>query len=375
MKTALLVALNEDALKRGIDRERAGLPPAMKDQLPAGRHLVAEASPEVVQSLARLLDGRKSLSRRFQVESWKAIPVLNEWHRRQADADPVKLERDRFASEIACPGGKGYRWNAQALTMESVAYGHPAAPRDDADEPALLTRFTNLAADFEFEDGGLRVRASMGAPGGNRLPAAVAAKGEVLGKVGNFVVTDPARRFVYQSTTPDGREEDRVQRARDVKRDGGTTEFSLEVTKGADTSITRHRIDAGGLWMLGIDRKVSGFEFKEGVLQLPAEWVAGAVHRFRNKGTWTDDKGVRTDCEVLGMMRVVGREKVEVPAGMFEDCVRLETLSIYQGEALHGSASPVTHWYHPKVGLVKSEAKNARGVYSHVLLEETVAQE
>jgi hypothetical protein len=60
----------------------------------------------------------------------EAIPVLNEWHRRQPAADPVKLEWDRFASDVYCPGGKGYRWNERAMTMESVAIDQDDDPRD-----------------------------------------------------------------------------------------------------------------------------------------------------------------------------------------------------------------------------------------------------
>ena len=73
--------------------------------------------------------------------------------------------------------------------------------------------------------------------------------------------------------------------------------------------------------------------------------------------------------------RIIGKEKVEVPAGVFEDCVRVETLTRYVAKGLVDRAVPVTHWYHPKVGLVKAEARTSGGVYSSVLVAEQEVEE
>jgi hypothetical protein len=370
MKSALLVALDEEVLKRAIDRELAGLPAGLADQLPPARHLLAEAAPAALQALTELFDSQ-TLTRRFQEESWKALPVLNEWHRRHPDADPVKLERSRFASEVDCPGGKGYRWNAQAMTMESVAYGHPAAPREDAGLPAILTKFANLRTGLEFEDGGLRARGSMG-PLGPRVPAVPRPPGELLAKAVDLVVTDPERRLVYDSIQPDGSKKPLTMRVR-VVPNGELEVFGVEMKKEDQTCTQIFRLD-GEFRALSVGDPLSSFRFEKGVLQLPAELRAGAVHQDTARGTWEQDGKVQ-DCVVRTRIRVIGKEKVEVPAGVFEDCVRIETLTRYFAKGLVDGAAPVTHWYHPKVGLVKSDARTSEGAFSWVLVADQRVEE
>ena len=370
MKTALLLSLDEEVLKRAIDRELAGLPAGLADKLPPARHLLAEASPAALQSLTELLDNR-SFTRRMQEESWKALPVLNEWHRRQPGADSVKLEGSRFASDVACPGGKGYRWNEQAMTMESVAYGHPTAPREDAGLPAILTKFQNLRTGMEFEDGGLRVRGFMG-PVGTRVPAVPRPPGEVLGKAADFVVTDPERRLVYDSISPDGTKKPRTMQVR-VVPNGEPEVFGIETKEDDRTWTQIYRLD-GEFRALSVGEPLSNFRFEKGALRLPAELRAGAVHQDTAHGKWVQD-GKELDCVVRTLIRVIGKDKVEVPAGVFEDCVRVETLTRYVAKGLVDRAVPVTHWYHPKVGLVKSEARTSGGMFSWVLVAEQEVEE
>jgi hypothetical protein len=374
MKSALLVALDEDVLKRAIERELAALPAGMDGKLPAGRHLLAEASPGPIETFQRVLGGRKSLSRRFQEESWKALPVLNEWHRRQPDADPMQFEREHFASEIVCPGGKGYQWNPQAMTMESVAYGHPAAPRDTAEAPAVLTKFANLAASFQFGDGGLRVAGNMGAPGANRLPASAdAPPGERLGHAADFVVTDPSRKFIYQRNSPGDQKETLTLQTKEVKRDGDAIVYSVESLNGDKKSVSRFRLDADGVRYFGVASKETTFEFNDGSLQMPAELLAGSIHQHKTRGIWIDSEGRRQDCVIVNRIKIIGLEKVTTPGGVFDDCVRLESLTIYQAEGLLAPPAPITHWYHPKIGLVKSEARFRGTVYTQEFAEESKA--
>jgi hypothetical protein len=51
----------------------------------------------------------------------------------------------------------------------------------------------------------------------------------------------------------------------------------------------------------------------------------------------------------------------------------LESLTIYQAEGLLAPPAPISHWYHPKIGLVKSEARVRGAVYTQEFAEETKA--
>jgi hypothetical protein len=70
------------------------------------------------------------------------------------------------------------------------------------------------------------------------------------------------------------------------------------------------------------------------------------------------------------MIRVIGKETVTVPAGVFEDCVRIEVVTRYIADGLHQRATPVTSWYHKPTGnMVKSEARADSGLYTAALAE------
>ena len=363
MKGALLVALDEEVLKRAMDREVAGLPAALADQLPPARHLLAEISPAELTALRELMDDR-NLTRQAQEESWKALPVLNEWHRRQPAADPVKLEAERFATDVFCPGGKGYRWNAAAMTMESVAYGHPTAPREDAAPPALLTKFQNLRTALDFADDGLRVRASLG-PVGPRQSAVVRPVGELLGHAKDFVVADPQRRQTYECTVPDGTKKSLPYQPSKVKVDGDALEFSVDGKDGERVWSQTCRL-AGDLRLILTGDSQFGFQFAKGELQLPAELIAGAVHQETVNGKWRSE-GKEVDCVAKTLVRVIGRETVEVPAGAFEDCVRVETVTRRFASALRDPGVQTTLWYHRNTGVVKTEVRTPGGVFTSVL--------
>lgn len=158
---ALLISLDEDVLKRAIDRELAGPDDAVAVPLEEARQVLFESGPDFLMNYGPLLDslGIDELRRR---ESWRALPILNEWHQLFKDSDPVAIHREAFGVDLFCPGGRGYRWNEKALTMESVAFGHPAAPRNDATALPLLGQFDSLRAGFEFSEGGLRARVLAG---------------------------------------------------------------------------------------------------------------------------------------------------------------------------------------------------------------------
>lgn len=168
MDSALLVTLSEEVLQRAIDRERAARAPAGDDPDRDQESIAADASwpdehvyfevdPVVLQVLAQLDADPWTVRRR--VLSWQALPILNEWHRRDPDADAAVFHGRWFGEPLVCPGGLGYRWNAEDHTFESVAYGHPGAPREEpAADIVAPTDYRSIGAGLHFDHGGLRAR-------------------------------------------------------------------------------------------------------------------------------------------------------------------------------------------------------------------------
>jgi hypothetical protein len=368
LKGALLVSLDESALKRAIDRELAGLPEGLAEKLPPARHLLAESTPAALQALLGLLD-RAGLARRLQNESWKALPALNEWHRRQPAGDPLHLHRQHFAEDLACPGGKGYRWNEAAMTMESVVFGHPGEARGENSLEPLLGRFAALRAAMDFEDGGLRVRASAGPAAARRPPVLV--PGERLGTAADFTILDPRRRFLYESTSPDGSKTQVSMRVVKVDRLDAVIEFSIEGKDDDSTTTNRSRL-AGDLRLLDSGPGEFGSHFPEGILELPAELVAGAVHHDLAEGVETRE-GKQLPGKRKTRIRVAGRETIEVPAGVFADCVRIEHQSRTFCEGRWEPVFAHVRWLHPKVGMVKSEFRFGGSTFGIVLTGEEAA--
>ena len=143
---ALLLALNEAALVRALDRDAAR------------RADGAAAAPAIWadQSFAFRLtrDGLRALGTVqgedvgafLRERSWDNLPILNEWRRRYPERDPVALHAALWGTTLYCPGGGTYVWNEADRTLESTVYGHPRraerrpgppAGARDAREPAL----------------------------------------------------------------------------------------------------------------------------------------------------------------------------------------------------------------------------------------------
>ena len=99
-----------------------------------------------------------SISQRRKMQSYRAIPILNEWRKMWQDKDPVAEHFQRFGVDIFCPGGKGYQWNEQDMTMESIVYGHPAKPKKNTDNNSFLDAFGQVESAIKFENDGLRVK-------------------------------------------------------------------------------------------------------------------------------------------------------------------------------------------------------------------------
>jgi hypothetical protein len=164
--SALVVTLNEEVLKRALDRremrrkakaEGKALPPPapwLGDSLCLR---VGERFLPLIQAFGRA-SPEFGVQDRQRLLAWASLPILNEWKRLFPDQDPVAVHEKLWQTALSCPGGGAYAWNEEWQTMESSVYGCPAAPKDGPGLPAGLSDLA--AADFglTFEDQGLRAR-------------------------------------------------------------------------------------------------------------------------------------------------------------------------------------------------------------------------
>ncbi|NOT31293.1 MAG: hypothetical protein HOP15_12680, partial [Planctomycetes bacterium] len=160
MPTALILALHEPTLLAAMEREegrRAGaaLVPAAWDGSHAGLVLGARG----LELLEILFESE--LSDALRRDSWRNLPILNEWRRLYPELDPLELHARVFGERLACPGGGNYAWNEEWQTMESSVFGHPGAPKDGIRRPEAWADLAAARFALEFETDGLRVRAEI----------------------------------------------------------------------------------------------------------------------------------------------------------------------------------------------------------------------
>ena len=160
----LVVTLNENVLKRALDR-RAAREAAKAEgrDLPApprpwlGESMSLQFDGRTVDQLSRVLSGDYQLA--IQLRSWDNLPILNEWRRRYPDRDPVELHEQAWNARLVCPGGGRYVWNEEWQTMESTVFGHPGRPKQPGELPAPWHSIRSGNFGVTFEQQGLRAKA------------------------------------------------------------------------------------------------------------------------------------------------------------------------------------------------------------------------
>jgi len=170
--TSWVLTLREDLLKRVLDRQTeqqkartAGQKPDIAGAPWLGEHLGLQANAKALTVLEQAF-GDEYLAL-MQTRSWGNIPILNELHAIQPDADAVAVYEKLWKTRLVCPGGGRYQWNEKWHTYESTVYGHPAEHRKGDAVPPVLRQFVHGNFGVTFENDGLRARARFG-----RKPAA-----------------------------------------------------------------------------------------------------------------------------------------------------------------------------------------------------------
>lgn len=161
---ALVVTLNEDLLKRAMDREAAAAqaksagsapPPSPSPWL--GTNVCLQLDRSFFKVFERLMGGNYRGSQPHM--AWDNLPILNEWKHRFPGQDPVKLHERFWQTRLVCPGGGEYVWNEKWQTMESTVYGHPGEPKPGPQGFGPLTRLTGANLGLNFENQGISARA------------------------------------------------------------------------------------------------------------------------------------------------------------------------------------------------------------------------
>jgi hypothetical protein len=162
----LILSLSEDLLKRAIDRQIE-----RREAKKEGKEISPASRPWLGSSLCFQFDGRllglfdalggENLRQTMQVRSWGNLPILNEWHRRYPDRDPVKLHEAFWQTRLVCPGGGTYVWNDRWQTMESTEYGHPGEPKRGERNLLPLGGVSGGNFGITFESNALRARVTI----------------------------------------------------------------------------------------------------------------------------------------------------------------------------------------------------------------------
>jgi hypothetical protein len=160
---ALIVSLNENVLKRALDRLEASrkareegkeIPRSEAPWL--GTHLALQVKHDFLTLVEALTN--ESYQEAMQVRAWDVLPILNEWRRLHPSESPVAFHERFWKTRLVCPGGGRYVWNEEWQTMESTVYGHPGEPKAGPPGPPFLTTARSANFGMTFENGGLRAR-------------------------------------------------------------------------------------------------------------------------------------------------------------------------------------------------------------------------
>jgi hypothetical protein len=154
-KDQLILTLQEDVIKREIDRQKVEKKMEMNRVQENGDHFYMKSTSQMLMTMTSTAGD--SLTNKRRMQSYRAIPILNEWKRKFKEGNPTEIHFAKFGEDIFCPGGKGYVWNEKEMTMESVVYGHPAAPKKLDKDVSLMDIFGELESSMKFEHDGIRV--------------------------------------------------------------------------------------------------------------------------------------------------------------------------------------------------------------------------
>jgi len=164
LKGHLVIALNEDTLKKAIDRSlarKAGTMPKVPARPWLGKHIALQAHRDVLAMMDAIDNYGGGYRGELRERCWKNLPILNEWQRMFPEDDAVAMHSLLTGVRLVCPGGGEYKWNAEWKTYESTVFGHPGAPKNGPKDcyPMPGWNYGNFGVEFEKE--GIRARVAI----------------------------------------------------------------------------------------------------------------------------------------------------------------------------------------------------------------------
>lgn len=145
----LILSFSDKVIERAIDR--AGL--AAREDLPTVDWSDRGVALHVRGEATKLADIEwldLAVKDQLRSRSWGNLAILNEWRALGAE-DPVGFHEQRWGARLVCPGAGEYVWNEEHQTMESTAFGHPAAPKDGPALPPALGELSLAQFGLVFE--------------------------------------------------------------------------------------------------------------------------------------------------------------------------------------------------------------------------------
>lgn len=156
LPNSILFTMREDLVQRAVDRHLDGVA-----DLQNSTWLESSVGMKLRQGALAAIQmlWQTHLDLQMRIESWKNIPILNEWKSLFPEEDPVEVHRRIWGRTPNCPGGGRYEWNPELRSMQSSVYGCPGNPISKNVIPSALKRISAAEFGITFEMDGLRAQA------------------------------------------------------------------------------------------------------------------------------------------------------------------------------------------------------------------------
>jgi hypothetical protein len=154
---ALIISLDENVLKRALDRQTERAKGAENGPAWLGQSLAARFTREGLD-LYHSITGEDAREQ-AQHQAWTNLPILNEWKRRFPDKDPMVVQQKLGGTRLVSPGGGGYEWDANLRTMTSTLYGNPADAKTGPESADPLGAIRSGDLGVTLAEQGLRAKA------------------------------------------------------------------------------------------------------------------------------------------------------------------------------------------------------------------------
>ena len=364
---ALVITLSERHLKKAMDLELHEFSEEQLAGLPKAKSMMIDVDPAMLNVIDKI-DGGSAISSRQSEVSWDALPILNEWRRLFPDQDPRKTHQKLLGVSLDCPGGKGFRWNAEHKTMESVVFGHRGAPREPEKKQGLI-KYGRMHSGIDFLDDGLRLRMHLG-PKTKLLAVPDPEVGEVIGKGVELNSWKVGKTMTFAGESAYGPHRWSFETVSMEKTPKGTLVRSKEPwSDEEDEGVWEgsYLIDDKGVWYRDGKDETMTTTYTQAPLDMPLELRLNEVIRYESSGQnqykEDEEEGIEEEDESFierTEFRVLGLETVKTKAGTFADCVVIERYT----ESLWGDyydAIENREWYHPGTGLIKMEDQDGYG--------------